>query len=77
MNKIRQSGRGADDHGHAGIGKRIARYFSIAEVAEQLGVSTRTVRRWIDDGLLVAHKIVGVVRIAEDDLQAFLAAHRD
>jgi excisionase family DNA binding protein len=49
----------------------------IAKVAERLSVSTRTVRRWIDDGLLIAHKIRGVVLIAEDDLRAFLALHRD
>ena len=52
------------------------RFFTIAEVAERLRVSTRTVRRWIETGELVAHKICGVVRIAESDLRAFLAFHR-
>jgi excisionase family DNA binding protein len=51
--------------------------FKIAEVAELLSVSTRTVRRWIDDGLLIAHRIRGVILIAENDLRAFLALHRD
>ena len=37
----------------------------------------RTVRRWIEKELLIAHRIAGVVRIAEGDFRAFLAAHRD
>jgi excisionase family DNA binding protein len=53
------------------------RFFTISAVAEMLDVSTRTVRRWIDDGDLIAHRRGGVVRIAERDLRAFLAAHRD
>jgi excisionase family DNA binding protein len=54
----------------------IPRFFTIGQVAELLEVSTRTVRRWIDAGLLVAHRVGGVVRIAEHDLRAFLAQHR-
>jgi excisionase family DNA binding protein len=50
-------------------------FFTIQEVAERLSVSTRTVRRWIDNGELVAHRIGGV-RIAEGDLRAFIAARR-
>jgi excisionase family DNA binding protein len=46
-------------------------------VAEALDVSPRTVRRWIANGDLIAHRINGVVRIAEDDLRAFLALHRE
>lgn len=53
------------------------RFFTIAEVAERLNVSTRTVRRWIEAGDLVVHRISGVVRIAESDLRAFLAVHRE
>ena len=53
------------------------RFYSISEVAEMVGVVTRTVRRWIEDRLLVAHRIGRVLRIAETDLQTFLAAHRD
>jgi excisionase family DNA binding protein len=52
-------------------------FFTIAEVAEMLRVCTRTVRRWIDSDQLVAHRPGGVVRIAENDLRAFLALHRD
>src|SRR5262245_20891806 len=32
------------------------RFFTIAEVAEHLSVATRTVRRWIEAGHLVAHR---------------------
>jgi excisionase family DNA binding protein len=53
------------------------KFFTIAEVAERLHVSNRTVRRWIATDGLVAHKIGGVVRIAEGDLRAFLALHRE
>jgi excisionase family DNA binding protein len=52
-------------------------FFTIAEVAERLHVATRTVRRWIEAGHLVAHRIGGVVRISESDLRAFLAVHRE
>ncbi len=51
-------------------------FFTIAEIAEMLRVSTRTVRRWIDCGQLAVHVFGGVVRIAETDLRAFLALHR-
>jgi excisionase family DNA binding protein len=51
-------------------------FFTIAVVAERLDVATRTVRRWIKSGDLVVHRVGGIVRIAEGDLRAFLAAHR-
>ena len=53
------------------------RFHTIAEVAESLDVATRTVRRWIKAGDLVVHRMGGVVRIAERDLDAFLAVHRE
>ena len=52
------------------------KFFTIAEVAERLDVATRTVRRWIEFDDFVVHRIGGVVRIAEDDLRAFLAVRR-
>jgi excisionase family DNA binding protein len=52
-------------------------FFTIAEVAERLHVATRTVRRWIKVDDLVVHRVGGVVRIAESDLRAFLALHRE
>ncbi len=52
------------------------KFFTMEQIADCLGVSPRTVRRWIDDELLVAHRIKGVVRISEADFAAFLAARR-
>jgi len=53
------------------------RFSTIREVAERLEVATRTVRRWIKSGDLVAHRFGCAVRIAESDLNAFLARHRE
>jgi excisionase family DNA binding protein len=52
-------------------------FYTIGQVAEALGVSTRTIRRWIAARALAAHRFHGVVRIAERDLNAFLAVHRE
>jgi excisionase family DNA binding protein len=57
--------------------KSPAKLFTIEEVAESVGVCDRTVRRWIDKGLLIAHRFNGLVRISEADFQVFLTAHRD
>lgn len=51
-------------------------FFTVAEVADTVEVSVRTVRRWIKSGELVAHHFGTAVRIAESDLKAFLAQHR-
>jgi excisionase family DNA binding protein len=46
-------------------------FYTIGEVAEALGVSTRTVRRWIAARALAVHRFDGsLVRIAERDLLA-------
>jgi excisionase family DNA binding protein len=52
-------------------------FYTIGQVAEALGVSTRTVRRWIAARALAAHRFDGVVRIADRDLLGFLAVHRE
>jgi excisionase family DNA binding protein len=57
--------------------KSPTKFYTIEQVAECVDASTRTVRRWIEKGLLVAHRINGLVRISEADFQAFLAAHRE
>jgi excisionase family DNA binding protein len=49
---------------------------TIKAVAEVLDVSSRTVRRWIENRDLAVHRVDSVVRVAEDDLRAFLALHR-
>lgn len=52
-------------------------YHSIKAVAEALNVSTRTVRRWIATGDLIAHRVGHVVRIADTDLRTFLSSYRE
>ena len=53
------------------------KFYTIQQIAECVDASTRTVRRWIENGSLVTHRINGLVRISDEDFQAFLAAHRD
>lgn len=51
-------------------------FHTVAEVANQLKVSEKQVRRWIGAGELVAHRLGRQLRIADSDLRAFLAARR-
>jgi len=64
----------ADGRRHRGSG--LPKYVTIKAVAEAMSISPRTVRRWIAKGALAVHRVDGVVRIAEADLRAFLAIHR-
>ena len=43
----------------------------IPAVAGILGVSRKTVRRWIEQGALVTHRFGRQMRISEGDLAAF------
>jgi excisionase family DNA binding protein len=36
-----------------------AHYLSTAQVAQSLGLSVTTIKRWVDDGVLAAHRTVG------------------
>jgi excisionase family DNA binding protein len=47
------------------------RFYSVDEVADLFGVSTRTIRRWIK----AAHRFGRTLRIAHDDLKDFLSRH--
>lgn len=48
-------------------------YFTVDQIAKQLGVSTRTVRRWIDGGLVQAARLPGGgLRIRATDLDGLL-----
>ncbi len=49
-----------------------ARWVSTAEASERLGVTLRTLYRLVDEGRLPAYKIGRVIRIKEDDVEAFL-----
>jgi excisionase family DNA binding protein len=50
-------------------------YLSPNEIAEYLGVSPFTIRRYIKLGELRAVKLLGGFRVHKNDLQAFLKAH--
>jgi excisionase family DNA binding protein len=53
------------------------RFYTIADVAELLAVSKRTVSRWIAIGELRAHRFGRAVRISDTDLRALLGTHGD
>ncbi len=53
------------------------RFYSVTEIAERLGMSEKTIRRWISAGDLVAHRLGQQLRIAENDFQIFLKLRRD
>jgi excisionase family DNA binding protein len=55
----------------------LPKYYPIKAVAEALDVSPRTVKRWIANGDLIAHRVDRVVRVADTDLRTFLALHRE
>jgi excisionase family DNA binding protein len=57
-------------------GRPAPRFFTLSEISKSLDVSTRTVRRWIKSGALVAHHFGGIVRISEADFLTFLALRR-
>jgi len=49
---------------------------TIEQTAKVLQVSSKTVRRWIDAGDLIAHRLGGQWRISETDLQSFIRMGR-
>lgn len=55
---------------------RLPRLYTVAEVAKQLSISTKTVRRWLQGGQLHAHRLGRQLRLSEEDLVAFLARCR-
>lgn len=49
---------------------------TVAEVARYCGVSEKTVRRWNAAGELRVHRLGRSIRVADEDLQAFLRRQR-
>jgi len=53
------------------------RFHSVAEVARIMGVSERTVRRWLDQpNGLPKHQFGHLIRISHDDLLTYQFKHR-
>ena len=49
---------------------------TIDQVAERLGVSAKTIRRWVKQGDLPIHRLGRGLRVTETDFERFLAARR-
>ena len=58
------------------VPSRLPRLLSIPHVAEHLGVCTKTVRRLIQSGELLATRVGRAIRVTEADLGAYLARGR-
>jgi excisionase family DNA binding protein len=53
-----------------------ARMLTVDAVAEHLDVSTKSVRRWVASGALVAHRMGRLLRVSPDNLRSFLNKQR-
>ena len=52
------------------------RWMSTRETSERLGVTLRTLYRFIDEGQIPAYKLGRVIRLKENDVEAFIEASR-
>jgi excisionase family DNA binding protein len=52
------------------------RWLSTRTAADQLGITTRTLYRLIDSGQLPAYKFGRVIRLKEDEVEAFVESAR-
>lgn len=52
------------------------RWMSTRETAEQLGVTLRTLYRFIDEGQIAAYKLGRVIRLKQLDVEAFIEGAR-
>jgi len=52
------------------------RWLSTKESSERLGVTLRTLYRFIDEGQLAAYKFGRVIRLKESDVEKFIEASR-
>ena len=54
----------------------VENFSTIPDFANDLHVSTKTVRRWIETGDLVAHRFGNQLRISREDRLNFIRARR-
>ena len=59
----------------AGMAEEI-RWLSTAEAARRLGITPRTLYRFIDEGSLPAYKMGRVIRLKQSDVDAFVEQSR-
>jgi len=52
------------------------RWMSTRETAERLGITLRTLYRFIDEGQIPAYKLGRVIRLKEHDVEAFIEGAR-
>ncbi len=52
------------------------RWLSTAEAAKELGITSRTLYRFIDEGQLTAYRFGRVIRLQEADVATFIEASR-
>ncbi|HAB57825.1 MAG: DNA-binding protein [Acidimicrobiaceae bacterium] len=51
-------------------------WLSTASAAERLGITPRTLYRFIDEGQLAAYKFGRVIRLKQDDVDAYIESCR-
>lgn len=51
-------------------------WLSTAEAAKFLGITPRTLYRFIDEGQIVGYRFGRVIRLKQDDVDAFIEASR-
>jgi excisionase family DNA binding protein len=54
----------------------LPRLYTVAQTAAYAQTSQKSVRRWLDSGMLPFHRLGRQIRITESDLLAFIAARR-
>lgn len=52
------------------------RWMSTRETADRLGITLRTLYRFIDEGQIAAYKLGRVIRLKEADVEAFIEGAR-
>ncbi len=52
-------------------------FFTLADIADRYDVNTRTVRRWVVAGELIAYRFGRQLRISAQDLKTFEKLRRD
>ena len=58
------------------MGSSEIRWLSTAESARRLGITPRTLYRFIDEGHLPAYRFGRVIRLKEDEVESFIEACR-